>query len=140
MLPLDVELLYYYANELCRAKGDYTPVGKNWHYKFYERNSSVKTLRARPMEKARLINEDPDNYIKWFRVFIEVINKWGLIPEDIHNMDDLGAGLRLTQQSYIIGLEEEKNARALMNANREWATLIETINASLMIHAQGLCE
>jgi hypothetical protein len=64
MLPLDVELLYYYANELCRAKGDYTPVGKNWHYKFYERNSSVKTLRARPMEKARLINEDPDNYIK----------------------------------------------------------------------------
>jgi hypothetical protein len=34
-------------------------------------------------------------------------------------MDDLGAGLRLTQQSYIIGPEEEKDARALMNANRE---------------------
>ena len=29
MLPLDVELLHYYANELCRAKGDYTFVGKN---------------------------------------------------------------------------------------------------------------
>jgi hypothetical protein len=64
MLPLDVELLYYYVNELCRAKGDYTFVGKNWYHKFYERHPVVKTLRARPMEKARLINEDPDDYIK----------------------------------------------------------------------------
>ena len=29
MLPLDVELLHYYANELCRAKGDNKPVKKN---------------------------------------------------------------------------------------------------------------
>jgi hypothetical protein len=64
MLPLNVELLYYYANELCRAKGDHKPIRKNWHYKFYERNLNVKTLRARPMEKARLINENSDDYIK----------------------------------------------------------------------------
>jgi len=64
MLPLDIKLLYYYANKLCRAKGDYTPVKKNWHHKFYERNPSVKILKARLMEKARLINEDPNDYIK----------------------------------------------------------------------------
>ena len=44
-------------------------------------------------------------------------------------MDESGAGLGLTQQSYIIGPEEEKDARALMDANREWATLIEIISA-----------
>ncbi len=64
MLSLDIELLYYYANELCRAKENYTFVEKNWHHKFYERNPSVKILKTRPMEKARLINEDPDDYIK----------------------------------------------------------------------------
>jgi hypothetical protein len=64
MLPLNVKLFHYYANKLYRAKGDYTPVRKNWHHKFYERNSSVKILRARPMEKARFINEDLDDYIK----------------------------------------------------------------------------
>jgi hypothetical protein len=64
MLPLDIKLLYYYANELCRAKGDHTPVKKNWHHKFYERHPHVKILRARPIKKARLINKDPDNYIK----------------------------------------------------------------------------
>ena len=44
-------------------------------------------------------------------------------------MDESEAGLGLTQQSYIIGPEEEKDARASMDANREWATLIETISA-----------
>ena len=43
-------------------------------------------------------------------------------------MDESEAGLELTQKSYIIGLNEKKNARTLINNNREWATLIETIN------------
>ncbi len=29
MLPLDIKLLYYYANKLCRAKGDNELVKKN---------------------------------------------------------------------------------------------------------------
>jgi hypothetical protein len=43
-------------------------------------------------------------------------------------MDESEACLGLTQKSYIISPEEEKDARASMDANREWATLIETIN------------
>jgi hypothetical protein len=44
-------------------------------------------------------------------------------------MDESGAGLGFIQKSYIIGPEEEKDARASMDANREWVTLIETISA-----------
>jgi hypothetical protein len=47
----------------------------------------------------------------------------------MHNMDESEAGLRLTQKSYIISPEEEKDTRASIDTNREWATLIETINA-----------
>ncbi len=43
-------------------------------------------------------------------------------------MDESEAGLELTQQSYIISPEEEKDTRTLININREWATLIKTIN------------
>ena len=64
ILPVDVKLLHSYANELLRARGDDEPVGKNWHHKFYERHPSVKTMRARPMEKDRLINKNADDYIK----------------------------------------------------------------------------
>jgi hypothetical protein len=34
-------------------------------------------------------------------------------------MNESGAGLGFTQKSYIIGPEEEKDARALIDANRE---------------------
>jgi hypothetical protein len=44
-------------------------------------------------------------------------------------MDELRSGLGLIQKSYIIGPEEEKDARISADTNREWATLIETINA-----------
>ena len=64
ILPVDVKLFYSYANELLRAREDDKSVRKNWHYKFYERHSSVKTMRARPIEKDRLINENADDYIK----------------------------------------------------------------------------
>jgi hypothetical protein len=44
-------------------------------------------------------------------------------------MDESGSGLGLIQKSYIIGPEEEKDARISVNTNRKWATLIKTINA-----------
>ncbi len=80
------------------------------------------------MKKARFINKDLDDYIKWFRVYIKIVNKWGFILEDIYNINESGVGLEFTQQFYIIGPEEEKDIRVLINTNREWATLIETIN------------
>ena len=43
-------------------------------------------------------------------------------------MDELRSGLGFIQKSYIIGPEEEKDARISVNINRKWATLIETIN------------
>jgi len=64
MLPLNIKLLHYYANKLCRVKGDNKLIRKNWYLKFYKRNPSVKILKARLMEKDRLLNEDLDDYIK----------------------------------------------------------------------------
>ncbi len=46
------------------------------------------------MEKIRLINKNPDDYIKWFRIYIEIVNKQRLILKDIYNMDESEAGLK----------------------------------------------
>jgi DDE superfamily endonuclease len=81
------------------------------------------------MKKDRLINKNVDDYIKWFRAFIEIVNKWEILLEDIYNMDKLGTGLKLIQKSFIINPEEEKDARIFANINRKWVTLIKTINA-----------
>src|SRR6266498_878648 len=44
-------------------------------------------------------------------------------------MDESGAGLGLTQKSCIVSPNEEKDARTSIDDNREWAPLIDTINA-----------
>src|SRR5450755_3716280 len=43
-------------------------------------------------------------------------------------MDEAGAGLGFTQKSYIIGPAEKKDVRLSTEKNREWATLIKSIN------------
>jgi hypothetical protein len=53
-------------------------------------------MRARPFEKDRFINEDSDEFIRWFQKFKEIIDKWDIFPEDTYNMDEEGAGLGST--------------------------------------------
>jgi hypothetical protein len=62
-LPIIPRFLRDLVNELCRAKGDYKPIGKNWHLSFYDRHTSIESKYATSMEKARLANEDADIYI-----------------------------------------------------------------------------
>jgi hypothetical protein len=39
-------------------------------------------MRARLFEKDRFVNEDSDEFIRWFQKFKETIDKWGIIFED----------------------------------------------------------
>jgi hypothetical protein len=122
-LSLNVELFHHYANELLQARlgplREEDKVKTNWHIRFYQRHPSIKGLRARPFEKERLVNEDPDDYIKWFQKFKKTVDKWNILLEDTYNMDESEAGLGATQKSYIIGPAEEKDARVSTDKNRK---------------------
>jgi hypothetical protein len=53
-------------------------------------------MRARPFEKDRLVNEDPDEFIRWFQKFKETIDKWGIFFEDtVKEWDEWSQGPRL---------------------------------------------
>jgi hypothetical protein len=62
-LPIIPRLFRDLVNELCKIKGDYKSVGKNWHLGFYNRHTSIELKYAISMEKARLVNEDADIFI-----------------------------------------------------------------------------
>jgi hypothetical protein len=50
-------------------------------------------MRTRLFEKDRLVNKEFDDYIRWFQKVKEIIDKWGILFEDTHNMDEVGADL-----------------------------------------------
>ena len=91
----------------------------NWYSRFYQRHPTVKGIRARPFDKNRLVNEEPDDYIRWFQKVKETIDKWGILLEDTWNINETDTGLGSTQKSYIIGPAEEKDARLSTEKNRK---------------------
>jgi hypothetical protein len=127
-LPIIPRLFRDLANELCRAKGDYKPVGKNWHLGFYDRHTSVESKYAISMEKARLANEDADIFITWFRLYETTVAKWNILHADTHNMDESGCGIGISHKSRVIVPAKEKEVRKIMDGKREWATNCDTIN------------
>jgi hypothetical protein len=127
-LSLSPKLLREYANELCKAKGDFEEVGKNWHLGFYERHTSVESTYARSMAKERVANEDADNYIAWFRHNESTVAKWNILPADTHNMDESGSAIGVSHKSRVIIPAKEKEAIKSMDGKREWATNSDTIS------------
>jgi hypothetical protein len=55
-----------FANEFLKEKGSDELIGKKWYLRFYKRYLNVEARYSRLMERARVINENADNYIKWF--------------------------------------------------------------------------
>jgi hypothetical protein len=52
--------------------------------------------------------EDSDEFIKFFRRFINVKNEWGILDTDIYNIDELGLAIDLEQNSKIIIFSKER--------------------------------
>ena len=53
-------------------------------------------MRARLFEKDRFVNEDPNEFIRWFQKFKETIDKWGIFFKDtVKEWDEWSQGPRL---------------------------------------------
>jgi hypothetical protein len=47
------------ARQLLDRKGDFKPLGENWHYNFLNRHPELKKLRSRALDQSR---KDATNY------------------------------------------------------------------------------
>lgn len=99
---LTIQHLNDFATELLLMKGYTQPIGKNWHLKFFARHAEIKTMFARSMDRQRMKAENPDEFIEWFRRFHATRVKWGVVDDDIHNMDESGCAMGLEQKPKVI--------------------------------------
>jgi hypothetical protein len=62
------------------------------------------------------------------------IQRYGIIPADIGKFDEMGFAMGVTSSQYIICSTEYHGERTfLQTGNREWVTVVETINAEVGI-------
>lgn len=121
------------ANLLLAKRGERPSqtVGKNWVTSFVQRHPDLATHFSRRYDYERAKNEDPKVIRVWFDCVLRTIQENGILPEDIYNFDETGFAMGLTTTAKIVTRSEYYGRRSLLQpGNREWVTVIESINAS----------
>ena len=76
--------------------------------------------------------EDPELIKGWFNRVQETIQRYGILEQDIYNMDESGFQMGVASTAKVICGSEtrDSHAKSIQPGNREWITIIIAINTS----------
>jgi hypothetical protein len=118
------------ANRLLAERGA-EPVGRLWPHNFVKRTERLTTRFNRPYDKQRARCEDPVEIGDWFQRVQRAQAAYGILPEDTYNFDEAGFMMgRTSPQVVVTGTERRGRPKSIQPGNREWATVIQGINAA----------
>ena len=81
------------------------------------------------LDSQRAISEDLVIIREWFDRLKEVIDDYGIQPEDLWNMDETGFQIGYRKQGFCVS--KKRKARPIaIPTNRETATAVEAISAA----------
>ncbi len=117
------------ANLLLIDRGG-TPVGKNWTGNFVNRRPEIKPMFSRKHDYQRLLCQNPEVINGWFRLVHNMMAKYGIVEEDIHNFDESGFLMGVIATAKVVtGAESRNRPKTAQPGNREWVTVIQGINS-----------
>jgi len=127
--PPTKPILRAMADKLLAERGQ-PPVGKNWPDNFIKRKDKLRTCYTRAYDRQRALCEDCSTIEAWFKLYTSIKEKYGILNEDTYNFDETGFIMGvITSQLVITGSERRGKRKAVQPGNREWTTVINSINA-----------
>jgi hypothetical protein len=117
------------ANQLLRAR-DASPVGKLWAHNFVQRQPELRTRFSRRYDYQRAKCEDSRAISEWFALVRNTKVKYGILDDDTYNFDETGFMMGIIFAGMVVTtLEGRGKAKLAQPGNREWATVIQGVNA-----------
>ena len=117
------------ANLLLESRGALR-VGKNWAYRFIQRQPELKTRFNRAYDFQRALCEDPELIGAWFRLVENMRAKYGIVDSDFYNFDETGFMMGIISSAMVVTRADRRGrSKAVQPGNREWATAIACINS-----------
>ncbi|KAL9561332.1 hypothetical protein ACKAV7_014687 [Fusarium commune] len=117
------------ANRLL-ADRDASPVSKRWAINFIKRQPKLKTRFKRKYDYRRAKCEDLTIIRNWFKLVENTIAKHGIRSDDIWNFDETGFMMGMIEPGIVVTSSERRGKpKSVQPGNREWATVIQAINA-----------
>src|SRR5215469_4617901 len=91
-LPPRISTVRYLAQKLLSARlsSSNAIIGESWVNQFIKRHPELRTKYTRKYDYQQAKCEDPvliKDFFKWFR---DTIQKYGILNEDIYNIDETG--------------------------------------------------
>jgi hypothetical protein len=106
------------------------PVGPRWASNFIKRQPELRTRLFRIYDYQRAKCEDPVAINAWFDLVANTIAKYGIRSNHLYNFDETGFMMGVIMSGVVVtGAERRANPRKVQPGNREWVTVIESINA-----------
>ncbi|EGU72922.1 hypothetical protein FOXB_16570 [Fusarium oxysporum f. sp. conglutinans Fo5176] len=117
------------ANRLLTDR-DASPVGKRWAINFIKRQPKLKTRFKRKYDYRRAKCEDLTIIRNWFKLIENIIAKYGIQSDDIWNFNETGFMIGIIKPGIVVtSSERHGKPKSVQPGNREWATVIQAINA-----------
>jgi hypothetical protein len=117
------------ANKLLAERAT-SQVGKNWPENFVRRIPELKTQFNREYDCQRALCEDPKVIAPWFELVRNTKAKYGILDEDIYNFDETSHQMGIISTGVVVtGSKRRNRPKAIQPGDREWATVIQGINA-----------
>ena len=134
-LPLRISNVRYLAQLLLSARlksSEKAAIGEQWVNWFIQRHPELKSKYTHQYDYQRAKCENPELIKNWFTCVQETIQKYGILEQDIYNMDETGFQMGVASTSKVICGSEtrDSHARSIQPGNREWITIIVAINAT----------
>jgi len=92
-LPPQISTVHYLAQLLLSARLSSSQeafIGENWVNRFIKRHKELCSKYSRKYDYQRAKCEDPELIKSWFTQFHDAIQKYGILEQDIYNMDETG--------------------------------------------------
>ena len=92
-LPLRISNVRYLAQLLLSARlksSEKAAIGEQWVNQFIQRHPELKSKYTRQYDYQRAKCENPELIKNWFTCVQETIQKYGILEQDIYNMDETG--------------------------------------------------
>jgi Tc5 transposase DNA-binding domain len=105
-MPIREKSLSKTANSILRTRqnreGPPHTVSKMWASRWLKRHPKYKKKALKPLAAARKNAHDPDGIEKWFQKLRTVREQYGVLNEDIHNMDEIGFRIGVGRSHKVI--------------------------------------
>ena len=117
------------ANQLLTARGA-GYVGVNWPSNFVKRQPELRVRLTRQQDRQRVLCEDPEVISPWFELLHRTKARYGIVNEDTYNFNETGFIMGMISARSVVTASERRNRpKGTQPGNREWATVIQGINA-----------